>query len=527
MRLNWLRIPNYRNRNLRNFEINFDEAQPTTVLIGRNGSGKSNLIEAVVEIFRDLELGSPPAFAYELRYVCREQVIELNADPERVNKRIEVKVDDQAITQTAFKRNLASYLPNFIFTYYSGWSSRLEKHFDEPTRRYYKAILNSKQSEMPLRRLFFCRKEYSQLVLLAFFLSESATAHELLEKYLNIRRFDSALFVLKTPWWRGGSKPNKTQLAEGDARFWYARGAFKTFLDRLWNQSFAPIRNAETVERDVRGKTESTERLYLFIKNQAELAQLKTGEEEAKTLFGYLESLFLCDLMDEVRVTVERTDGTRVKFTQLSEGEQQLLTVLGLLLFTQNDESLYLLDEPDTHLNPVWTYDYLKLLQDNIRAEKGQLLVATHNPLMIGSLHKNQVRIISQEDHATVAEEPEYDPIGIGVEGLLKSELYGLRSTLAPEILVKLDEHYRLLGKSGKTPEEELRLIKLANELNNLHVTRTHPNPYFEHFANAMAQHILMPEVSLSKQEIQEQTQLAEEILAEILAEEAASEGRE
>ena len=76
-------------------------------------------------------------------------------------------------------------------------------------------------------------------------------------------------------------------------------------------------------------------------------------------MFGYLESLFLCDLIDEVRVTVERMDGTRVKFAQLSEGEQQLLTVLGLLLFTQNDESLYLLDEPDTHLNPVWTYDFL------------------------------------------------------------------------------------------------------------------------------------------------------------------------
>jgi hypothetical protein len=31
--------------------------------------------------------------------------------------------------------------------------------------------------------------------------------------------------------------------------------------------------------------------------------------------FSYLESLFLCDLIDEVHVTVERTDGTRVKFT--------------------------------------------------------------------------------------------------------------------------------------------------------------------------------------------------------------------
>lgn len=115
----------------------------------------------------------------------------------------------------------------------------------------------------------------------------------------------------------------------------------------------------------------------------------------------------------------------------------------------------------------MWTYDYLKLLQNNIRAEKGQLLVATHNPLMIGSLYKNQVRIITQQEQATVAEEPEYDPIGIGVEGLLKSELYGLRSTLAPEVLEKLDQHYQLLGKRDKTPEEELTLIKLANELNS------------------------------------------------------------
>src|SRR6185295_19386329 len=96
---------------------------------------------------------------------------------------------------------------------------------------------------------------------------------------------------------------------------------------------------------------------------------------------------------------------------------------------------LYLLDEPDTHLNPVWAYDFLKLLQQHVRADKGHLLVATHSPLMIGSLHKNQVRILTQQENATVAVEPEYDPIGIGVEGLLKSELYGLRSTLAPEVL--------------------------------------------------------------------------------------------
>ena len=198
--------------------------------------------------------------------------------------------------------------------------------------------------------------------------------------------------------------------------------------------------------------------------------------------------------------------------------------MLGLLLFTQNDESLYLLDEPDTHLNPVWTYDFLKLLQENIRAEKGQLIVATHNPLMIGSLHKNQVRMLAQTENGITAAEPEYDPIGIGVEGLLKSELYGLRSTLAPEVLVKLDRHYLLLGKRDKTDAEQEELMRLATELNELGVARTHPNPYFEAFANAMARRRSPePQTQLSKEEIEEQAELADEVLKEVLAEEQAN----
>jgi predicted ATPase len=523
MRLDRLAIPNY--RNLRRFAIDFDESQPTTVLLGRNGTGKSNLIEAIVEIFRELELGGSPAFAYTMDYVCREHVIHIDADPARQSRRLDITINQKSITQTAFQRDLETYLPNYVFAYYSGWSSRLERHFDRPTRRHYDRILKSPDRELPLRRLFFCRKEYSQLVLLAFFLAQSSAARQLLQQYLGIKQFESALFVLKTPWWRGSGRPNKIQQAEGDARFWYARGAFKGFLGRLWNRALAPIRNTEAIERDVRRQGESTERLYLFIKNEAELASLREQGEDSKTLFGYLESLFLCDLIDEVRVTVERTDGTRVKFVQMSEGEQQLLTVLGLLLFTQNDESLYLLDEPDTHLNPVWTYDFLKLLQDNIRAEKGQLVVATHNPLMIGSLHRNQVRVLTQTEDRISADEPEYDPIGIGVEGLLKSELYGLRSTLAPEVLQKLDRHYALLGKKGKTDAEQTELMSLAAELNDLGVSRTHPNPYFEAFANAMARRRSPePQTVLSKEEIDSQAELADEVLKEVLEEEQADE---
>jgi predicted ATPase len=507
VKLDWLKVPRY--RNLVDFEINFDDTQATTVVLGQNGKGKSNLLEALVEIFRDLELNERPPFAYEVQYYCREYKVRIVADPAKASSRMQAFIDDKEITAKTYIRDRDKYLPNYVFAYYSGWSSRLESQFLRTTREHYQAVLNSKDDHLPLRRLFFCRREYSQLVLLAFFLDTSQRAKELLAEYLQIDCLESALFVLKKPDW------GKSGL--GDSLFWSARGAFQGFLGRLWRTAIAPIRRSETVERDVRRKGERIERQYLYIKDQAALTELAgEGGAAPTTLFGYLEGLFLCDLVDEVRVTVRRKDGVCVKFAQLSEGEQQLLTVLGLLLFTQNDEALYLLDEPDTHLNPVWTYDYLKVLQENIRTDKGQLLIATHNPLMIGSLHRNQVRVLAQDGGKTVAKEPDYDPIGVGIEGLLKSELYGLRSTLAPAVLEKIDRQYLLLGTPNKNERQQRELMELGRELNSLAVATSHPNPYFETFAKQLAARQSPPKKLPSATDIVRQTELAKRIVEEL-----------
>ncbi len=526
MRIDRLTIERY--RNLQKFEIDFDEAQSTTVLLGRNGSGKSNLIEAIVEIFRDLESGAAPTFKYSLAYFCYGKKIEIEADPERATRRATMVVDGRAISQSAFRDQLDVLLPRYVFAYYSGWSSRLERHFDKPTRDHYERVLNNPDGELPLRRMFFCRKEYSQLVLLAFFVSRSPAASDLLTRYLGIERFESVLFVLKRPWWRGTGAPRAIQAAHGDPRFWFARGAFKGFLDRLWESALAPIRSEEAVERDIRRQPESTERLYLFIKNVNQLALLKRERESPKVLFGYLEGLFLCDLIDEVRVTVLRTDGSRVKFTQMSEGEQQLLTVLGLLLFTQDDESLYLLDEPDTHLNPVWTYDYLKLLQGNMRAEKGQLIVSTHNPLMIGSLKRNQVRLLEVNQEGgrqsfVGAREPSEDPFAMGVDGLLTSELYGLPSILPEEITMKIDERNLLFAKEARSKLEESRLTELSEELAELGVLRAYADPYEQAFAEALARRRARSTAGLSSEEVRSRNQEADAILEQIIIEEDRS----
>ncbi|TOM44863.1 hypothetical protein CGH75_27395, partial [Vibrio parahaemolyticus] len=75
------------------------------------------------------------------------------------------------------------------------------------------------------------------------------------------------------------------------------------------------------------------------------------GDKLPSEFFQDLESTYVSELISEVRIRVKlkKNDGS-VTFRELSEGEQQLLTVLGLLRFTAEDESLFLLDEPDTHL---------------------------------------------------------------------------------------------------------------------------------------------------------------------------------
>jgi predicted ATPase len=508
MRIDWLKIPSY--RNLREFEINFDESQPTTVLLGQNGSGKSNLQEAIIEIFRELESGKPSSFIYSIKYSCYDNTVEIDANP-KAKKRLAIKVNGKSITQTEFNKKKNLYLPQYIFGYYSGWSSRLEKQFDAPTRIYYNQIF--KTSYMPPRRFFFCRKEYSQLVLLAFFLTDNPEAKKILSEYLHIDTFETALFVMH--------KPRRKRASEnGDPRFWNASGAFLPSLERLWNGALAPIRVVEDVERDIRYRDESIERVYLFIKNPEQLNSLRQQYETTKLFFFNLESLFLCDLLDELRIKVRKTDGSVVTFNQLSEGEQQLLTVLGLLLFTQDDESLFLLDEPNTHLNPVWTYQYLQLLEEIIHTKNSQVITTTHDPLMIGSLYKNQVRIVRQEGEITVAPEPQDDPKGVGIEGLLKSDLYGnmFRSSLSQDVLDDIDLQNQLLALPKRTREQEKKLSEATQRLEKLGVTRTHPNPLFDLFAKAIASEPLFQKPELTKDDIEAQEKLAKEILDMILA---------
>lgn len=453
--------PTHQFKNLKNVTIDFDQDHWVTVVIGWNGTGKSNVLEALAIIFRDLIVKKrTPAFAFQLAYRMGSgeslRHIQIDADPDREKEpfTIHVASDAQArgegtltpfiegeapvsalrgkaIKLTAFMNADKEYLPRYVFSYYSGESPRMRDIFESYLKSYYKELLDSEADPAP-KRLFYALPVHSQFVLLAFLIHPDQKVKDFLAKELGIdpdNGVESVLFVLREPPW--DSK-------EGDPRFWNARGLVQRFLDRLMNVSLAPITVKRNLKKSIWNKNASKhEYKYLYVKDVESLKEL-VGHQPANEFFRDLESTYVSELIEEVRIRVrlKKNDGS-VTFRELSEGEQQLLTVLGLLRFTAEDESLFLLDEPDTHLNPRWCVDYLNYLKSfvgqNIEGQdNSHIVLTTHNPLAIAELVKEQVQILYREagSRTVRAENPTVDPKGMGFAGIVTSDMFGLGTSL-------------------------------------------------------------------------------------------------
>jgi predicted ATPase len=549
MRLDYLKIHDF--KNLIDFSVDFDETceEPVTVLLGRNGSGKSNLYEALVIIFRDLLKGKPTKdFGYDLRYTLRNGSVAvrvLNPATAREDGEKSAPVpftskEQQAIESFSFtvaedgkecrlsKEKIPDYLPKYVVTYYSGTSNRLQRHFFKPQLEFRDELLDGRS--LPLRPLFYAKPIHSQFALLAFFMTEDQEAMDFLKEYLWIEGLESALFVLRRPHWAAGRKDQKA----GDARFWGARGVVRDFLSEVYNCALAPLRLAGDIQESF-DKIERTEFLYLFLrdleklrelaKRSLEIAKSKADQNDvnAADFFKVLESTFMSDLIHETRIRVSVRHAGGLTYRELSEGEQQMLAVVGMLRFLRDDDSLFLLDEPDTHLNPSWGMEYLNILKKHANTGKNShLLLATHDPLVLSNLRRNQVVMLERnpETGCVASSEPEEDPVGMGVQGILRN-MFGVRSTVGTETQGKLNEHAKLLALEKKRkPAQEKRFRQLADELEKAGFGREFRDPDYAAFLRAIARRPEFRKPVLTSEELKKQEAIADRILDDVLAKE-------
>ncbi|CNB75080.1 AAA family ATPase [Yersinia pseudotuberculosis] len=498
-------------KNLENVKVDFDEDHLMTVVVGRNGSGKSNVLEALVAIFRNLDLGEAPPFSYELIYRLGERhkpdqtserwlEITIDADPSRgsLAKQYDVRVHDllnDATKELFFdqtsgmpipfskvkrdKEGKAPYLPNYVFAYYSGPSDRLESYFKKHRTDFYRHLLNDKPDKKldlkgDIRPLFYAKPYHSQFVLLAFFLSdENSPQRKFIKEHLGIEGLDSIHFVMRQPGWA----KQKGEL------FWGARGVVRRFLDELIKYTLAPIKVTRQEDTSLTGSNVRNEFFHLFLPNVEVLHAFAEGLSDDE-LFKMLESTLLSEIISEVSIRVKVSSSEEpLTFRELSEGEQQLLTVLGLLKFTGGKDSLFLLDEPDTHLNPSWSIKYLKFLREFVpNHETSHLLMVTHHPLAIAELKRQQIQVMWRDDeHNIHSQEPYIDPRGAGFMSTL-TEIFGLNTTLDLETQKLLDDRNELAGIENRTEDQNNQLDLLNDELNRLGFSLENRDPLYSEF---------------------------------------------
>lgn len=473
--------PSHRFKNLKNVTVDFDQDHWITVVIGWNGTGKSNVLEALALIFRELIWRRPPRieFAFRLAYRIGEgedqRRIEIDHDPDRRNA-FEIFVtarqpdDGLDFGPKRVKTSLSAFLsdaanlPRYVFSYYSGESPRMYDIF-APYLRWYDDQLRGGKNP-GLKRLFYALPIHSQFVLLAFLTHQTEEVVIFLREHLGLDPEDgleSVLFVLCQPPWASN---------EGDPRFWKAKGLVSNFLGRLMDVSLAPIEVLRRVSVSLWNKKELQFK-YLYIKDMATL-RLLVGSQSSGEFFRDLESTYVSQLIDQVRIRVKlKNNDDTVTFRELSEGEQQLLVVLGLMRFTAESESLFLLDEPDTHLNPRWSVDYLKYLRTFVGRspngrESSHVIMTTHNPLAVAELRREQVQILTRdrEDMHVASQPPDLHPRGMGYAGVITSDLFGLDAAVDSHTQELLEGKRRLSAKEGSlTPEERSELRRVNEEL--------------------------------------------------------------
>ncbi len=144
-----------------------------------------------------------------------------------------------------------------------------------------------------------------------------------------------------------------------------------------------------------------------------------------------------------------------VCFDDLSDGEAQLMQVLAASTIFGLGQSLFLFDEPETHLNPSWrtyfhTYLEKALNLNDGGTEDSQIFLSTHSPFMISSLKKENVFFFERNHNGLIDLKPvNEETYGASFDVIIK-RYFGLRSLISHSVIEEIREQLKFGDAQAK-----------------------------------------------------------------------------
>jgi predicted ATP-dependent endonuclease of OLD family len=351
-------------KNLEGFEIDFSNKTGITVLIGNNGSGKSNLLEAISSIFAGLyDRKHNPSFDYEISYQKDIYNVEFGFIKGNYYVRFNGKVDNLRI----------EHLPTQVISSYSGEESRLWDNYYFPFyQEYIKAV---RGATVPNTYMTYINKYYWNIALLTLHLhdfGEFTNIRHFCQTTLGIQNFDTVKFTFDidklTDWIKPRKNPTIEQL-----------NPVTNFILTL-----NPDR-AEIIEVDL-----------------STLKQ-RLGYVNEKDVFRYLSASFIPQ-NDKIITKIEIKYNGGLDADGLSEGEKKFLLLFFILEVLSDSESLLLFDEPDSHIHVSRKEDIQKLFNRQVNREN---IITTHSPTLTHKFDFKHITMLSKDENKNVRVEAE------------------------------------------------------------------------------------------------------------------------
>ncbi len=378
MRLKHVYISEY--KNLKEFSLDFEGDNFIEVLVGRNGTGKSNLFEAVLEIFRHLyERDYQISFNYQLKYEIEERQVYIQWDGNRWLNEDGQRADGASTGD----------LPHNILIYYSGHNGKVA----DLIRTYeidFKSTLNRNRKSKSLtaattRRFIGINNEYKSILLAVLLLQpEKSKARGFIIEKLGVKAIGGELkIVFRRPDYATSNEYDFDEV-DHQRRFWGAEGITRDFLNLLWEASKlsdAPLRKE--------GFFADEDRYYLY--RDISSVRKKFESSVPLALFRGFDNLRTIGMLDEVSIEIELDDGNEIDLDQFSDGQFQSIYIYTITELFKDENCIVLLDEPDSFLHPEWQFDFLKHVNDisTESSKSNHVLMTSHSAVtLLNNTHR-------------------------------------------------------------------------------------------------------------------------------------------
>tara|TARA_R110002074_G_scaffold378796_1_gene556746 strand:+ start:19962 stop:21800 length:1839 start_codon:yes stop_codon:yes gene_type:complete len=376
MRLKSVFISNY--KNLKDFDLTFEGDGFIDIFVGKNGSGKSNFLEGLIEIFDhiyDFRAGSPgPSFDYAIAW-----------EIDGIETAISWRKNQLAINGNPRKQIGQTALPSNIIVYYSGQNDTVANLIERYRESYRRSVKKAVVAESP--RFIGIGPDYKTLlVALMLMLPTEATARQFLCEKLGIEVTGGTTWLkLRRP-----SIANKTRVYEpfnDEEIFWGIKGIARRFLDQLIECIVGDFTPGSLYSRDT-----DTYRIDIDIEKFRETFATIASDE----VFCLFNSLRTLGMIEDISIPLRLAANTEVSSRAFSDGQFQSVYLFAISELFKSRNCITLLDEPDAFLHPEWQSDFLgqthAISEDGTRTN--HILMTSHSASTVASRVASRIRIM-------------------------------------------------------------------------------------------------------------------------------------